>query len=187
MTFSKKLPEGASDYQKAKFKSQYDSLFEIGHTFKGFVPAVFDYSGTSYAMEFLDGYQAFHQLSKADRMVLLKKVFSKLSALYATKVKSDADWLTAFMKDKIFSKEPVISGFDLGDTQKLMDLFRSVVTNKLKEVSPQFLSKYVHGDLTYEKYWSRIRTSDLSIWTTTINRGPGIRSREIDAIDFNTI
>lgn len=149
-TFSKKLPEGASDYQKAKFKSQYDSLFEIGNTFKDFVPAVLDYSGTSYSMEFLGGYKAFHQLSKTDRAMLLREVFNKLSALYKAKVKSDAGWLAAFMKDKIFSKEPVVAGFNLGDTQKLIKLFQSVSAEKLKEVSPQYLCRYIHGDLTYE-------------------------------------
>jgi hypothetical protein len=171
ITFSKKLPEGASDYQKAKFKSQYDSLSEIGSTFKDFVPAVFDYSGTSYSMEFLDGYKAFHQLSKANRMKLIQKVFSKLSALYELKVKSDADWLTAFMKDKIFSKEPVVAGFNLGDTQKLMKLFESILANKLKEVSPQFLCRYIHGDLTYENIL--VKDSDIRFIDLDNDNKPG--------------
>ena len=162
----KSIPSTASDYQKVKFKAQYDSMSEINSLFPGTTPQILSFG---YSMEFLRDYKGLHQLDFKDRLHTLDKLFELMEKMYAQKTRV-TDWLANHLVEKITPKVKITK--ELGFEKEIIEI-KELVNNIAKSefIAPQFLCKYYHGDLTYENIL--VKNEDIKLIDFDNDNKPG--------------
>jgi hypothetical protein len=151
----KSIPKDVSDYQKNKFKAQYDSMFKIYKSeYSSCVPAIGDFDGQQYSMERLVGYCGLHLVDNKERYLTLQKVFETLNSLYKFKPSSE-DWLNNYLDEKIYSKEKTIKNFGFSvECDEIFEILKTVTRTHFDSLKPKSMTDFFVGDLTYENILS---------------------------------
>jgi len=148
----KYLPKDATEYQKVKFKAQYESMKAVSDSKLHYlVPKIGEFKEDSYVMEKLSGYKPLHLLSIQDRVLALNELFDCLSKWYDSGNKSliISYWLHDYLSEKIFSKKDKLHEIGLGnETDEILTILRTSV--RIHDLSPTISYQNYHGDLTYE-------------------------------------
>lgn len=147
----KTLPDNFSEYQKNKFKSQYESMKNISESNYSYcVPKIGEFNNNQYSMENLIGYCGLHLVTNDERYTILQKVFNTIKDLYDFTTPTSG-WLAQYLEEKIYSKQKTIN--DLGleyECKEIFDLINKLDKNKLQLLEPKMLTNFYFGDLTYE-------------------------------------
>ena len=146
VTGYKYIPQNAPQYQKDKFKAQFDSMQAIRLILPSLVPCVSNFTGNSYAIEYLEGYAGLHTFK--DKISILNRLFKILPSLYAEESEFPDYWLWGFLEDKIYSKAKDLERLNL--STKIIDFVKEIAEKEFTYLSPVKMSVYFHGDLTYE-------------------------------------
>jgi len=147
----KSIDKDASEYQKNKFKAQYDSMKKIENSkFSFCVPYLEGFNGYSYTIENMVGYCGLHLVSAEERYVIIEKLLSTLGELYdLTSVSKD--WLNIFLNDKIFAKQNVFAALNLEeDFILIQNHIKNILKKKQSHFEPKYISSFIVGDLTLE-------------------------------------
>jgi len=147
----KTLPADINEHQLKKFKAQYDSMWDIGEipVIGSLVPKVSNFTGRGYDIDYLKGYRGIHCFPQKQRIEILKRLFSILPDLYDyVKYDGDISWLHNFINEKVFSRKQVLKDLQL-DTEIFIRI-QHLFSSKYNSLRPLYLSRYFHGDMTYE-------------------------------------
>jgi len=147
----KSIENTASNYQKTKFKAQYDSMKKIENSkFSYCIPSLNNFDGVSYEIENMIGYCGLHLVSSEERYFILEKVLATLEQLYSLTPVTNT-WFKIFLEEKIYSKQNNFKKLNLDQNFiKLKSLIERILKVKQLSFEPKYISNFIVGDLTLE-------------------------------------